>query len=495
MTILIIGLSFLLCLAITSRDAPTAKNWEIDSNDTVGYMLLGSNDTLYTFCGNNGNNITAIRSDGTIAWTLAVPRQWMVLDNLILAAYEDVFRAEWVSMPVVDEHEGYLYLYLRPSGETNPAEGYESIYYDNMLMAIASNGTIAWTRVVSQNDENIYAFQLQTISGNMKYVVSVKASGDRIYLFHGYKEDVFDRDGRLLFTLPSVSAPVAVDAGGRIYAVRLAAVPAETLQAMLNNSTLIGWNRYATSYKSWEGTWTINSDPDAHVLPSGIVEAYAPDGTPLWHRDLGEGALWQPLSATTWQSYNTLPLHMNDTIYVPLYDGVAALDTEGRLRWVSHIEDGPYRLFERMPIDQQGNVYMQKTENDKNSTICLIDNNGSRSAKAWNITNSPTAENYQPYPAPLAGREGIVYVTPAYPPITIADFNETISTLRYDLDTIEAIDLTNGLILWNFTVPAADKRVVTLDRDNAGNTNSDMYEYLSETVPGWAEQIKHRWCL
>jgi predicted transcriptional regulator len=466
LVILALALACLLYIAIASAP-PDIVAWEVAGNDTVEYMLVGSNDTLYTFNGYNGNNITAIKSDGSVLWTLSVPRQWTVLDSLTAPTFEAYKNPrdarEWIFTPIVDEHDGYLYLYLISSGEKNPEAGYESIVYETVVMAIAPNGTISWVHKMQFGDlfsQNT----LQPISGSMRYVVVIKATGDRVYLFHNYKVDVLDGNGKPLFSLQDVAAPVCVDSDGRIYAVRLTAVTTETLQAMLDNSTLVSGNLYATAH-NWGGEWIINGNLESNVLPSGIVDAYAPDGTLLWSRDIGEGAVWQPLSAVMWQSYNTLPLYVNDTLYVPLYDGVAALDTEGNTRWISHINDGPYRLFELMPIDGQGDVYMQQTGNEKDSVIRVIDSNGSLLASRWNITNDPAGIYNQSYPGPLAGKGGIVYAIPAYPPVNMSSFNDTVGTLRYGLDTIEAVDVKDNRTLWQFTIPDADKHVTTLNRD------------------------------
>ncbi|HEY3272915.1 MAG TPA: hypothetical protein VGJ92_04075, partial [Methanocella sp.] len=64
------------------------------------------------------------------------------------------------------------------------------------------------------------------------------------------------------------------------------------------------------------------------------------DGHRLWSTDLGERAAGKYVAPEAWRRYCTLPLYANDTLYLPIVDGVAALDRDGRVEWVRHIVPG-----------------------------------------------------------------------------------------------------------------------------------------------------------
>ena len=72
LVLILIGLIGLVFFMIISTPQP-AQGWEMQGNGSVDYMFTGSDDTLYVF---QGNNITAIRNDGYIAWSQRMPDEW-----------------------------------------------------------------------------------------------------------------------------------------------------------------------------------------------------------------------------------------------------------------------------------------------------------------------------------------------------------------------------------------------------------------------------------
>ncbi|HEY3272917.1 MAG TPA: winged helix-turn-helix transcriptional regulator [Methanocella sp.] len=472
LVVLAIGLAGLLCLAIVSPTATTARSWETAANGNVEYMFVGSNDTLYAF---SGNNITAVKCDGSIAWTLDVPSQWQVLNNWIIPLYSYGISGicnTFVNMPVVDERSGTVYLFVTHRltaadiDMTNENPGLSTIDFPSMLMAITPDGDIAWT----------YNFSLLSSAASVRItgdsyrnrMVAIEASGDREYLFHDYSEDVLDRNGRLLFTIPNVSAQVSVDDQGHIYAVGTYQVDTGTLLASTLNKTYIGLNPMGFNGYSYA------------IMPSSMVNAYGPDGSLQWSRDIGEAAVKPPISIGLWQQYNTLPLYVNGTLYVPLDSGVAALDTGGDVKWVRHLNGSLFSLFGLMPADTQCNVYLENLDayNDGNDKyiVRMIASDGNVSPAIWDFDRNGYNGGYfmADHPVPVAGKDGVVYALASYPSLTEEMFNNTLDTLQYSPDSIEAMDLKDSRILWNFTIPGADRHAATLNESNAG----DIVKYL-----------------
>jgi hypothetical protein len=457
LVVMALALACLLYAAIVSTTAPAAGGWEIPCKGNVDYMFVGSNDILYAF---SGNDITAVKSDGSIAWTLEVPPQWQVLNDWMISRYSfgvSGIGNTFVNMPVVDEQSGTIYLFVThalTAADVNTV--YEkpnltTVDVPSMLMAITPKGDIAWT----------YNFTLSSSAQSVKIngpgpllqrlIVAIKTSGDREYLFHDYSEDVLDRNGRLLFTLHNVSAPASVDDKSHIYTVGTYQVDIGTLLTNSLNTTYIGITPILFNGYSYG------------VLPSGIVNAYGPDGSFLWSRDIGEDAVTPAMSIGLWQEYNTLPLYVNNTLYVPLNSGVASLDTDGDVKWIRHLNGSLSSLFELMPVDAQRNVYLENLDvinaGNGNYIVHMITSEGNISSTVWDFEANQTF--------PVSGKDGVVYTLACCQPVTEQMFNDTLDTLQYSPDSIEAISLKDYRRLWNFTIPMADRHALMLNESNA----------------------------
>lgn len=109
LAVLIIVLACLLYILMVSTP-PSEARWEKSDSGYIDHMMIGGDDTLYTF---SGNTISAINRDGSLRWELAVPEKWKVLNNWSINWYR-VPNGWWgnglASYPVVDEQDGHLYL-------------------------------------------------------------------------------------------------------------------------------------------------------------------------------------------------------------------------------------------------------------------------------------------------------------------------------------------------------------------------------------------------
>ena len=70
LALIVIVLSCVLFLMIASTPHQEAAGWELPGNGSVDYMFVGGNDTLYAF---RGNDIAAVRSDGSMVWSISIP--------------------------------------------------------------------------------------------------------------------------------------------------------------------------------------------------------------------------------------------------------------------------------------------------------------------------------------------------------------------------------------------------------------------------------------
>ncbi len=455
----IICLVGLLFYAIVATP-PAAQGWETDGNGSADYMLAGSNDTVYVF---SGNHVAAVRHDGSQTWALDVPGEWRVLNNWMIHLYtssEGSYGKIFRNLPIVDERSGYLYLFVTRgfmTSDTVTGNGTgSSTDIPSQVLAINPEGSIEWTYDFTVDNPGLQVPLAQDPRFvYMESTIAIKASCDRVYLFHDYGEDVLDMGGRLLFTLHNVTGPVSIDDKGRIYLVETTRLDDAAFSAL--------------EKKPYLGDISPDGEDTGHILPSSIVNAYGPDGSLLWSRDIGESAVRAPLASNVWQKYNALPLYVNGTLYVSLDNGVAALDEDGNLKWVRHIPGGVFSLFRLMPVDGHGNVYLEElTAGDDISAVYTIAPDGNVSSSVQYFTTDGYDGRYHraDYPVPVAGTDGIIYAVGEYPPVTDGSFNDIMGTLHFEGCTIKAIDAASGRSLWNFNVPEADRHAVILNESN-----------------------------
>lgn len=470
--ILLIILAGLLIFVMTSPP-PAIGNWELNGTGKIDYMVVGSDDTLYTF---RGNNITAIRSNGIPAWTYTAPENYTILNTVRVWVQEtdsSLYGTTFSPFPVMDEEAGSIYLYayknLTPEEVEQAMDSYygTSINHPAMIIALSPQGQVRWE----------YLFNLTIPTNDLRYrvnpeeysydrVISITAKNDRVYLFHDDVEEVVGRNGKLLFTIRNMSAPLSIDENGYLYGVSTnrqkqiyGGHETDSPQDTFNPRNLrIGTSRYdETAF-----------DDETFV---DVVESYSPNGTMAWRQSIGQSAVQPFVVEDLWQQYNTLPLYCNGTLYVPIRNGVVALRPNGDFRWACQIPEGNYTLFEYMPLDSQGNVYMKSLTSDwreQKVEVRTISPQGYVQPGSWEYDDNDETYRLQPYvgPLPVAGKNAIIYAVESNGQIDNLEFYKILDSKQFGSGTITAYDIKTATPVWNFTVPMEDRHIVTIDEDN-----------------------------
>jgi predicted transcriptional regulator len=494
----LISLVGLLYLAIVSTP-PASYSWEAQANGSVDYMFVGSDDTLYAF---SGNTITAVGKDGGRLWNLTIAAEWKVLNNWTIQANSDQMEGRvslYHNYPIASENDGILYVYAvhRPSEEEikDAWRHFDNWFYSRpcVVFAISHEGTIQWEHLIPGN---VSAFSLRRLEyGDDKMLDSpaIRVCDDRVYVFHDYREDVLDSGGRLLFTLDNITAPVAVDEAGRIYAVRGIASPP---RPQLYNGNSISRPELALrpEYK--------------YLVPVSLVDAYNPDGSLAWSLDIGINATIIYVPPDLWPQYNSIPLYANHTLYVPVKKGFMAIGTDGRLQWVRQIENrvghdvqfewtgegrtyiitnysggdwdegGPYVPLSIMPIDSRGYAYMAPVYEQWNASAIRVMTPDGKVTSSLNATDIRV----------LSGSDGIIYsfdsvsswdLASVLLPPNVTTLNESYPGERLRAGEVAVFDLKSNVRLWNFSISLQNISSMVL---NASNIQYALPSYIIDYV-------------
>ncbi|WP_174589705.1 winged helix-turn-helix transcriptional regulator [Methanocella conradii] len=421
------------------------NGWDVDAGQQVWDVYPGGDGTLYAFLGPTGNTILALDDDGHIKWKFQVPEQWRVLNayNRISPAEDGGFGSYIIVKPEFAADNGTLYVYLRENRTTAfnhyPwEEGYPNQQDDNdstieeRLVAISQDGRQLWS--VRLGDYYIPASDVSV------YVVDGKA-----YAFYSYNVTAFDREGSPLFGLRDVSAPPAVDEEGRMYA--MACEP--------------------TSSWPWMG----------YRSPVGLIKAFYENGSLYWVNFTGKALSTSQVAECIRYQYGRLPIYQNNTLYIPLYDGVMAMNIDGSIRWSAEFDNGCYRLFPYLPVDVNGNVYLYYAIPGRHDRfLCIIDKNGCSISTNQKVTWSIGHTWGDPYAGYIYSIEKAI--------VTGGNDNWENLTLE-NLTTYEiaAHDLINGTLAWRYTIPVDRKGSFIIN--NQTIATFDQYAYVSESPIGF----------
>lgn len=460
--ILLILLCFVMYLMLTGNTI-TSSPWQVTGSGPVSSVQLGSDGTLYAFAQASGNDIYAIGSDGKLKWNYQIPSQWCVSTVITLNLEGDGITGS--EGPVYASDNGTLYLYVRQNNThshsfTPVYDWQDGITPDGTpssseVMAISPDGKLLWTAVIGD-----YYWTI----GN----VNVYAKNGRIYAFTGYNLTVLDTSGKQLFRLDNVSDPPTVDDNGYIYV-----------------------SRSGPSYM-FEESYAVKD-------PSGVIDAYYPNGTLYWSKTMKYPISRPEFTDNVGQKYGFLPLYQNDTLYVPLRNGIIALYTNGSVKWSQSFDGGVYQLS-ATPIDSHGNIFllyhkpppppMMGPDADTYTLFLkVIDSNGNviidREPYNGGIVNPLNDYAYSP--------DGDVLAHPSMKPTLY-----NIVTYR-----ITAFDLLNNRSVWEFTIPIGQTREVILDANNVktlfhpataeslAHDNQDManssFMQLNQTYVSWPQ--------
>lgn len=284
---LLILLTF-LTLAMVMGGSPESK-----VSDTGGYTYTyaGPDNVLYVF---STGHIQAIDASGGQAWDFSVPDGWEVCYKWLPVQISDDGRYTITDMgPIASSYNGTLYVYLKPDQAVS-SPGVLS----GALLAISGDGRKLWELPMESyaaspkwapNDSALYGD------------TTIKASRDRVYVFHDFNETVISNDGTILWNVENVSDPAVVDEEGFVYCVRSAGLPA------------LG-PEYAY----------VDRDP------SGVIDAYYPDGTLYWERHVDGPLVRQPtIGSPLWfepinpsdQPYKQQWVSKNGTVFYLTPDG------------------------------------------------------------------------------------------------------------------------------------------------------------------------------
>lgn len=394
----------------------------MDTDSRIYDSCVGGDGTVYLVSGNSpyavfdtNTSISALASDGSLKWERP-------LSELYHAGYNgsDRYMAEIMA---ADEDNCYILLsdYDAAAGKPGP------YCYSDVLAVVSSAGQLKWIFTISDHRP--------TISDT-----SPKADciANRIYLNANITEYVLDKQGKVLSKVDLAPA-VAVGPDGNFY-VRKAA--SANIEVTPDGGLSAGWTH------------------------SKVFQAYSPDGNLLWERNLSE----YPVA---FLEYTGTPILHNGMLYVVLEDGVIALGTDGKTKWLWHPEKQVsltsygMTLYGEMPFDAEGNVYLYTPSTS---------GGWSYSYKVYDFyVISPEGKLVRTYTETedksknVLARDGqIVYYTPDIPAdYGMAIIPKTVESLtKLDTISIHAYDTVKKQDLWSIRLPAGNTTTVTVTPEN-----------------------------
>jgi predicted transcriptional regulator len=422
-------------------------------------MLVGSDDTLYLV----NWDVTSVRTDGSVAWRTELPPGWDKLKAVELRYSHGPDAPDTLyvgAMTAADEHAGNVYLYMFHSNLAYNLSDALPITADveSKIVAVGRDG-IEWEYPFVTNGTRYHWGTFDNAYRPQDKIV-VKASGNRIYVFHDHKEDVLGSNGKLLFSIGDVAEPAAVDEAGHVYVVHAA-----RLTQQVNGSFM---------YPDPHVLDTLENDPQyygedfqrlaydpTYMARTNTIEAYSPAGILLWSADVNEKIVgaYDDLSGSE-PVLRSLPLYVNGSLYLPVANGTAVLDTGGRLKWVRHLY-GPdtFEPFAALPVDESGNAYEAAVNDSSGVTHVYRITPAGNAAETWSY---PRAS----YPWPAASPDGVAHMFLDSTPVSLTDreFSEAVD--EFAPDTLVAYDIRHNETLWTFTVPREDIVTVTLNASN-----------------------------
>lgn len=440
MILLLIALAFLMCFMI-AQGKPASGNWELSGLGQVSYMTVGDGNTLYAF---SGDSVYAIDSQGRLKWNFTQPDSWRICQDTGRYFEQNnrtINLAHTQDTPIIDSYGNSLYALVSPDLNQTMYHLYTIQWeggLDNLLViSITPAGRVAWSVPVCGN-LSAYGW------------ASIDARQEGVYVFHGYNETLIDKRGNIVWNFENVSDPVAVDEQGFVYKV-----------------SAVGRNLEGVNYHIVNYSYPMTGVYFDYREPSSIVSAYYPNGTLYWSRDIGEPVIRQQMGDDVDKQFKTLPIYEDGTVYVPVYNGIIALDRQGNEIWSQRFAGGNFRLMELMPFDAYGNAYERYfNENDTLDTyVYYISEDGSRvSGKMPFDSSSPAAS------------KGIIYylddISAAPMNVPVFDLQSGNYQMPYrnltDLDTvaIRAHDFLADRDIWRFVVPVNRTAEGMITEDN-----------------------------
>jgi predicted transcriptional regulator len=481
MLLLLLFLCALLYVSIAGGSPGAGDRWSLSSVSPTAYTFAGDGGMVYLF---DGNDVYAVR-DGSLQWKYTVPAEWSAINKWELdMSYDWIGDSDGYNYgfgyepgmiytgPVFSSGGDTLYMYAKQGAGWNDTwsiygvegspGGWNASLPADALLAIR-DGRLLWER--------------QAPAGAIAYCgpdtasyddVSLYATGDRLYFYQAYNVTVLGNNGSILYTVGNVSYPPAVDEDGHMYVVTSVSPLAD--KAAIDEMYTPPFGNASDSLARYFPTF---------MIPSGTVEAYDAGGTLLWRTDLGKPAIREIIDPSFGMEHRTLPLYGNGVLYVPFADGVAALGRDGSMLW-SVTMDRSVNLYEKMPYDSKGHVYLTDdkygylvqfplipTLRDYVEQALIADR------KVYIVSEGAIAatanESYMGR-APLAATDGVAYyVTSAK---YDADRPSVDSLLPRD---VAAVNLSSGDLMWTLRLPPGTVNTVTMEQSNLNQIFSDEY--------------------
>ena len=473
--ILLILLIFLMLAMLLGVSPPK----EVSGIGDINYTYASNDNTLYVL---SDNTIRAIDGSGTQNWTFTIPGQWSVC---YYGYYPGIMRGDskpqlYQGNPIMSSGNGILYVYVKPA-----RPGPSSYYLDGALMAI-SGGSELWEVPITGHNVSYPAWWgSDYLSDPWQFSDTVVyTGGDNVYVFHDYNETAIGANGTVLWNIGNVTDPMSVDDAGFAYGVHsVAPLPAKQKYP---------YSIYLPDYRE----------------PSGTIDAFYPNGTLYWERQIETPLARQSMAG------DMLPLYNNGIVYAPMNDGITALYANGTTKWTKiydgtdfkfdwqfdpgnltesqqsdinafnegyfasrapspqlPVENGVYvslGLYGAMPFDSEGNVYLQCTSDIPTSSLGYAE-----AMKMFLITIGPagneTSRNYINEGTYAAARDGIGYATGYTMRLNSGQYYGAPSPSSItDLppDELSTFDVKTGKALWNHTFTTSYPTVITLDMNN-----------------------------
>jgi predicted transcriptional regulator len=395
--------------------------------------------TIYSF---TKNSLTTMDNNGMAKWNITIPGRWTYEKgyNLIVDPHTKSISTSYVNgvtttmedensttctavktVPIFTADGGYVYAYVLSDAADAAFQPMESLHVINQtaklvgkdLIAVSPNGTIEWTRHFTDD---------VAVQDNSH----VEAHGGRVYLYHDYNETVLDSSGNLLFTIENISNPPSLDGDGNIYAVRA-----------------------AKETRTWLSTFVDGVYYD-YRTPSNLIEAFAPDGTLKWTKELDRKVAYTYFFPVMWNGKIGIPLFVDGGLYVPQDNGMTALNKDGSVAWTKEFGE-EYGLFYLMPTDSKGDIYLYRRDNDGGQNILVVRPDGA---------TLPAADLGQAIL--VSASEGLLFEDNK--PFSEWYKNTTPSNL--ETGEVAALDLQSGKYIWNFTTPLGQPATVIVNKSN-----------------------------
>lgn len=419
-----------VAIAPINASAKVTEKWSLQNLGRLDYLSPGDDGLLYAF---SDNTITCLGQDGVPRWNITIPDKWRICRDwgrTIFLEMNSGMGLMVLSQPIYAADGGTLYVYATPNTplldiKNRPfnLSGVDTSGLSWDVLAIALDGRISWDLPLKEDL-------------SIEDATSIKALDGKVYVFHDHNETVLDKNGSVLFTISNVSDPAAIDEYGCLY----------TSEALRVN-------------------WSLNNPEDAGYdglrVASGKINAYDASGKLSWQKDAGGIIPVQYMVEEIRPVYGTVPLYHDGIVYVPISNGIMALDRNGNELWSKRFDFDGFRLFELMPVDVEDNVYLAcynltyPTINEA-TDIYMIDRNGTLVVPPRTLKICYDGARHS------SAKDGIVYnIEMNWDAIGRSTGMDDIATA-----TIRAYDIKGDRYLWNYTLPTDPRYSAVLDASN-----------------------------